>query len=143
MKPTICPYCGGAVKFKDSKVIYGESYGMVYICEHYPKCDAFVGVHKGTKKSLGRLANAELREWKKKAHRNFDPLWKYRQFKTGSKMSRSHGYTWLASKMNLNLESCHIGMFNVEDCMKVVDICVEVYKARPAIKQYAKNLYAK
>ena len=29
---------------------------------------AYVGVHKGTDKPLGRLANAELRYWKKRAH---------------------------------------------------------------------------
>ena len=31
---------------------------MIYICK---PCDAYVGVHKGTDKALGRLANKELR----------------------------------------------------------------------------------
>ncbi len=35
-----------------------------------------VGCHPGTKNSLGRLANAELRKWKSIAHRVFDPLWR-------------------------------------------------------------------
>jgi hypothetical protein len=34
-----------------------------------------VGCHKGTTKPLGRLADAELREWKKRAHAAFDPVW--------------------------------------------------------------------
>jgi len=47
---------------------------MIYLCR---SCDAYVGVHKGTDKPKGRLANAELREYKKKAHSAFDPLWRF------------------------------------------------------------------
>lgn len=68
MKDTKCPYCGGKVLFsKTSDIIYGKNYSAIYYCEHYPKCDAYVGTHKGTTKSLGRLANKELRE-KRKMH---------------------------------------------------------------------------
>ena len=136
--PTVCPYCGSKVHFKDSAIIYnGRSFGNVYICSQYPKCDAFVGVHRGTKKTLGRLANPELREWKKKAHAYFDPIWKYRQLKTRSTTSRTHAYHWLAGEMNLNLESCHIGMFDVKDCQRVVAICERVYQQYPHIYAYA------
>lgn len=52
--PTICPYCGGRVIFTDSSAIYGgRSYGMIYLCTN---CNASVGVHKGTRKPLGTLA---------------------------------------------------------------------------------------
>ena len=37
---------------------YGVDYGMIYYC---PQCGAYVGVHKGTDRAKGRLANAELR----------------------------------------------------------------------------------
>jgi hypothetical protein len=36
----------------------GIDYGMIYYC---PKCRAYVGVHAGTDRAKGRLANAELR----------------------------------------------------------------------------------
>ena len=72
-----CPYCGSAVELKDSAVVYhGRSYGPIYLCSRWPECDAYVGVHKGTERPLGRLANAELREWKKRAHAAIDDLWK-------------------------------------------------------------------
>lgn len=61
----ICPYCGKPTEFVDSSVIYGRSYGMIYLCRD---CRAYVGVHKGTNQALGRLANAELRDAKKEAH---------------------------------------------------------------------------
>ena len=34
-KPTKCPYCNSPVRFEDSKIIYGKSYGMVYICHAF------------------------------------------------------------------------------------------------------------
>ena len=67
----ICPYCGGETAYIDSCRVYGRSYGMMYICR---PCDAWVGVHKGTDKALGRLANKELREAKKEAHFWFDKI---------------------------------------------------------------------
>lgn len=48
----VCPYCGRPTEFVDSSVIYGRSYGMIYLCRD---CRAYVGVHKGTDQALGRL----------------------------------------------------------------------------------------
>lgn len=28
----ICPYCGNRTEYVDSSVIYGRSYGMIYLC---------------------------------------------------------------------------------------------------------------
>lgn len=78
MRKVYCDYCGRETEYVDSKVIYGKSYGKIYLCRN---CMAYVGVHKGTDKPLGRLANAELRNWKKAAHAVFDPLWKYGGFR--------------------------------------------------------------
>lgn len=51
----ICDYCGTPADFVDSSVVYhGHSFGMIYLC---PRCGAYVGVHKGSDKPLGRLAN--------------------------------------------------------------------------------------
>ena len=58
----ICPYCGAYSKLIDSKLIYGVSYGMAYVCKNYPECDTYVGTHKGTIKPRGTLANKELRK---------------------------------------------------------------------------------
>ena len=119
---TTCPYCGCKSKYVDSSVIYGKSYGMVYMCE---PCDAFVGVHhKTSKKALGRLANRELREWKKKAHAHFDQLWK-RGLKKGRKKHevRNSAYKWLANELGIKVEHSHIGMFDVELCRRTIEAC--------------------
>ena len=122
----ICPYCGSKTAYVDSSVIYGKSYGMIYLCE---LCDAYVGVHKGTDNALGRLANKELREAKKQAHYYFDQIsktglinkiWKEYIPNTGN---RNKAYLWLSKQMAIDIELCHIGMFDTEQCLKVIQIC--------------------
>lgn len=106
-----------AVK-SDKDSVYEEMlrrYGKIYLCRN---CMAYVGVHKGTDKPLGRLANAELRNWKKAAHAVFDPLWKYGRFRG----HRNAAYAWLAQKMGLPVEKTHIGMFDVGQCRKAIEI---------------------
>lgn len=116
MKNVLCDYCGTPAMFVDSKVIYGKSYGMIYLC---PNCNAYVGVHKGTDKPLGRLADANLRKWKNAAHKAFDPLWQKGPFLG----QRNAAYSWLAEQMKLPVEKTHIGMFDVEKCRKAISIC--------------------
>lgn len=108
----ICPYCGGKTQYVDSSVVYGTSYGMIYYCQ---KDQAWVGVHKGTSNALGRLADAELRQWKIKAHALFDPLWKKGLY------TRKDAYAALARLLDIPPEYCHIGYFGVENCKKVVE----------------------
>jgi len=130
----ICPYCGEKPVFTDSKVIYGKSYGMVYYCK---PCDAYVGVHKGTENALGRLANKELREAKKNAHYYFDQLWNKKlriwmrkkekhskkEISSMRRIVRNQAYSWLSKKMGLPAEHTHIGMFTIERCEQVIELC--------------------
>jgi len=114
MREVNCDYCDQRAEFVDSAEVYnGRSYGMIYLCR---PCDAYVGVHKGSDQPLGRLANAQLRHWKKAAHAAFDMLWKSRR------MTRSKAYAWLSQKMNLPQARTHIGMFDVDKCKQVVAI---------------------
>lgn len=115
MREVYCDYCGRRAEFVDSREIYGRSYGMIYLCRH---CRAYVGVHRGTDKPKGRLADAELRRWKIAAHNAFDPLWQSGRFK----YHRNAAYAWLASKMGLPVDKTHIGMFDVGQCQKVIQI---------------------
>lgn len=117
MREVYCDYCGGRAEYADSSIIYGKSYGMIYLCR---KCNAYVGVHKGTDRPLGRLANAELRHWKKAAHNAFDPLWKYGKFRG----YRTTAYRWLSKCLGLPVEKTHIGMFDIDLCKRVIQICL-------------------
>lgn len=117
MVEVICPYCGKPAALVDDEVIYGRSYGhKAYWCK---PCDAYVGCHKGTETPMGRLANRELRKWKMRAHAAFDMIWKCRY------MRRYNAYAWLAEELNIPAEQCHIGMFDVDMCKKVIEVSVK------------------
>ena len=112
----VCQYCGEGTELCNSALIYGRSYGPVYRCA---PCRAWVGVHKNSgpkSRVLGRLANAELRRWKQAAHAFFDPLWKA---KPGSRAA----YVWLAREIGIPPERTHVGMFNVAQCQRVIELC--------------------
>lgn len=113
----ICPYCDQKPKYVDSAEVYGKSYGMIYLCK---PCGAWVGVHKGTRNPLGRLANKNLREWKIKAHDAFDPLWK------NGFMSRKGAYVWLSNQLSIPYELSHIGYFGVQTCQRVVSLLPKI-----------------
>ena len=119
-KPTICRYCGSPVVYTSNAEIYGKEYGTgkCYLCRN---CRAFVGVHPGTDTPLGTLANEELREWRKEAHFWFDRIWK----KPTRITTRYNAYGYLARKMGLPREETHIGMFEIEQCKKVIEFSKE------------------
>ncbi len=131
MPAVICPYCGSPADLVDSAIVYGRSYGLIYLCPGYPACDSRVGVHTGTTQPLGRMANAELRHWKQKAHKAFDPLWRRKLERGGKGWSRAQMYTWLARQLNIPERAAHIGQMDVEMCRRVVEVCEKRVKVKP------------
>lgn len=126
-----CPYCGAPVRFHGSSAfIYnGKDYGAVYACSRFPVCDSFVGCHKGTKDALGRLADRDLRTWRKRAHAAFDPIWEARAAR-GTPRGKARGatYGWLADQLGIPTKDTHIGMFDIAMCQRVVAICEPMRK---------------
>lgn len=123
---TTCPYCGKPAELRKSSDLYPHSsqdYGLFWVCPG--DCDAYVGTHTNSKRHtpLGRLANKELREWKRKAHAIFDPMWKmshddYMGF------SRQQAYDWLTQQMG-RVNQVHIGQCDVNECKQIVEICYD------------------
>ena len=113
-----CPYCDQSAKLVTGKTVYPHRRDLwrkrFWVC--FP-CDARCGCHGTTDKPLGRLANAELREAKMRAHAAFDPRWKR------GPHGRSAEYKWLAHELGIDVQECHIGMFDVETCDRVVGLC--------------------
>lgn len=52
------------------------------------------------------------------AHAAFDPKWQ------SGKMTRSEAYAWLANKLNIPKEDCHMINFDFATCERVVALCV-------------------
>lgn len=119
-----CPYCGKTAELRKSSDVYPhapQDYGLFWVCPG--DCDAYVGTHSNSKDHapLGRLANKELREWKKQAHAAFDPMWKQSHDEYMG-FSRQQAYDWLTQQMGL-IQQVHIGYCDVNDCRKIVEIC--------------------
>lgn len=146
----ICPHCGNPAVLTTGKVIYPRLYDLwkhnFWRCA---PCDAFVGCHRNGAKvgknpqgqplysdgtlPLGRLANADLRKAKQKAHGAFDRIWKsyalwakHPAFDASAKhpgKRRTLMYAWLAKAMGIPAEDCHIGMFTEEQCLAAYNLC--------------------
>lgn len=116
-KPTVCRYCGNSVVFTSNAEIYGREYGngKCFLCRN---CGAFIGVHTETLTPLGTLANEELIKWRKKAHNEFDKLWKGKT----REMTRYNAYGWLSKQMNLTRDETHIALFEIEQCKEVLKL---------------------
>lgn len=114
----VCSYCAFPTEKVSGDRIYPHRPDLAskvfWLCA---PCHAYVGCHPGTDRPLGRVANAELRRAKQRAHASFDPIWK------NGHASRKKAYAVLAEKLGIPVEDCHIGMFDVEMCERVVSIC--------------------
>ena len=119
-----CPYCHNPSVLVTGDVVYPHRPDLreknFYLCW---TDDARVGCHPGTAKPLGRLADKELRQAKQAAHAAFDPLWR------DNKKKRKAAYTWLAEQLGINVNDCHIGMFDVDMCRRVVAACKTQWKS--------------
>ena len=112
---TSCDYCGRPAQFVDAKTVNPESgRGMVWYC---PDCSAWVGVHPNSTVPNGRLANAELRFWKKKGHQALDPY-----VRGKSRYIQGMFYKWLALEMGHPNEPISIGSFDVAQWKEVIQI---------------------
>ena len=111
-----CPYCGSQAVFMDSELIYGKNLGKMYVCSNYPKCDSYVGVHKGTNIPKGSMANGLLREYRKEVHGIVDPFWR------NGIMDRGQFYAWMAEQLQIPAAEAHVGMFDVERCKKAIGV---------------------
>lgn len=131
----ICPYCHCETKLVLGDEIYPHRVNITprekfldknyYVCTQNP--DHYVGTYSDNQKSLGRLADAELRKWKNLGHKAFDPLWKE---KPKFFESQQRAYDWLSEKMNLPLRLTHFGMFTIEQCKQAIELCEELRRER-------------
>ena len=117
MRIVVCNYCKeraelvrGSALFPGAKELY---YHKFWRCA---PCKAHVGCHPGTDEPLGTLATQRLRRLRHTVHLRFDDRWKNGRLRKRRK-KRSEAYVWLAEKLEIPVEQCHIGMFD-EKCVK-------------------------
>ena len=128
MQIPICLYCNNQAELVKGDLIYPHREDLYdlnfWMCK---PCNAYVGCHKPNKRRkytgiepLGRLANAELREYKSKAHKAFDYLWKE------GHMTRGEAYACLAQELGISEGDCHIGEMDIPMCKKVIEVCTGI-----------------
>lgn len=130
-QPPVCSHCGQTSRLTTGAEVYPGLQHLAargfYLCA---LCQAWVGCHEGTTIPLGTLADSPLRKLRSQLHEKFDPLWGAMVESQGISRSRarSRAYSWLAGWLQVNLERCHIGMFDETQCNKAMAI-IEIHGA--------------
>lgn len=125
LKPTTCNLCNGEVIFTSNKMVYGKEYGSgkMYYCL---QCGAYVGTHEPRPtEALGLLADKEMRDMKMKCHDLFDAKWKNETTSKKRHKARHAAYKQLANTLQIPIEDCHFGYFDITTLHKVYDILTQ------------------
>lgn len=123
--PCNCGECGAAAEMVGGDRIYPHrpdlSEKRFYLCA----CGAYVGTHPGTCQPLGTPASNATRRARSEAHAHFDALYKeVGRRKPDGGSPRKRAYRWLAAKMDLHIDDCHIGMMDAAQAARVVELCL-------------------
>lgn len=89
-----------------------------------PVCKNFVGVHKGTYRPLGVIANSEIKNARRHIHNLLDPIWK-----TG-KIGRKKCYKLISEELGYEYHTANL---------KTIDECRTVYRIIQRIKRNIKE----
>lgn len=82
-------------------------------------CGAYCGCHPGTEDPLGFPAGPTTRRIRSRVHAKLNPLW--RSAKQRHK-TRNQVYLFLAHRMEIERDACHVGMFTAEQCAQALTI---------------------
>lgn len=137
-----CPICFQPMVLRESKKFtYPDGKPrMFWGCSTFPKCNATHGAHPDGQ-PLGKPADELTKAERIVAHAAFDTLWKdawklscYGESdfndpdvqKTIERAARRRAYHWLREQMNLSKDECHIGNFDIEQCIKATSLCARI-----------------
>lgn len=116
-KPQICPYCGASVnRVHSSQIFHNNTDGFYYVCSNWPRCTAYTKENPIFKKPTSTIADRATRLKRQEAHYWFD------QMHIGFGMTKSAAYEWLAKELQIRRANCHIGLFDIEMCNRVISI---------------------
>ena len=70
-----------------------------------------------------KLYELERKDWQRKAHAVFDPIWK------SGIIERGLAYSWLARELGIEYADCHFSEMSVPQLKRAIGVC-ELAKAR-------------
>lgn len=115
--PKVCNVCNHDVIILTTRT--APNWPWIWECD---KCKASVGCHHGTYNPLGLLAPSNLRMKRIQAHTAFDPIWQKKL------MHRHQAYEWLASKLKISRDNCHISLMDEWQLERVIAIAYKFMK---------------
>lgn len=124
-----CPECAVYMALVPNP--YKGAEAVYYRCPEVG-CSGSHGAHADGE-PLGIPATQPTKDARMAAHRAFDAWWR------AMGMRRSDAYRWLALKLQVELEHCHIGRFDVETCRRVVAAVASVPAAGSGSDARANN----
>ena len=130
-----CPYCENVCEAVTGAQFYLARPDLakirLYVCV---PCDARVGCHDGTWTAKGSPAKGDLRRARMEAHAAFDPLALAKQRRDGCSKNEAPraAYLWLSDRLGIVPTKCHIGMMDMRDCRRVIELCQLVGRRQAA-----------
>lgn len=120
LQPKVCNICKkDTVIYASNSIIYGKEYGSGK-CYYCTNCGSYVGTHKPRPtEAMGLLATKEMRDMKMKCHDLFDATWKNEKERH---KARKASYERLAKDLNIPVDECHFGWFDMDMLIKAYDI---------------------
>ena len=134
-----CPDCDGTLILRHKPAHWRGGSIFAYLCTT-SGCRGLCSAHPDGTPSATPV-NAETRRARNLTHQAFDPLWleainlpcyltagmRHRAVKEAhraiSRRARCRAYAWLAEQMNMLIDECHIGLFDIETCRIVWKLC--------------------
>lgn len=133
LQPVECNICGGKVIYTSNAKIYHREYGSgkMYFCT---ECGAYVGTHiSRPKEAFGILGNAEMRSMKMKCHRLFDRQWENEPTSRRKHLARRKAYEELAARLNIPVNECHFGYFDMDMLVKSYNLLSQEEQANVSV----------
>lgn len=101
--------------------VTGEKWsGYRWKCRRFPACE-FIAYAGKNGHPTSSPADAATRAARNDAHRAFDPLWQA----PGARFTRDQAYDWLRRRMGLTRAQCHIGLMDLDQCLRVQALAAE------------------
>lgn len=118
-----CPDCGAPMVLRRGNF---EGRTLIFLgCSRFPACRGLHSLHQGTLEPMGTPADEETRRWRRMAHKSFDALWRG----PDRRMSRRRAYRAMQHLMGLTKEQAHIGKFNKEQCVVLINALGRVFNS--------------
>ncbi|AWB21202.1 hypothetical protein DA075_09990 [Methylobacterium currus] len=143
--------CGRSARLTTGAEIYPRQPHLhgrhFYICD---ACKGYCGTHRGSTRSLGTPAGPALRFERQHLHAHvIDPLWMEAEL-CGAyedkpprvvhqirKRARQRVYEFLADRLGISEQDCHVGMFDMTRCAAAAEALAGV--DYPQIREWARR----